>query len=108
MGAHWPFGAAMQTYYGDAKNLGGLLKKLYQVRLKKDPGAKTGTGLDALMIDPNVSKIVDDPIEEAFLNYLMNDLFKNAAPEKRLDDYNATELLQKFIAKQFDSVTVKK
>ena len=106
--AHWPFGATIQTYVGDVKNLSGLLKKLYQVRLKKGPAAKTGTGLDALSVEPNVSKIVDDPIEEAFLNYLINDHLKDAPDDTPLENYNATELLQKYIATNFDNVTVKK
>ena len=81
------FGATL--YGGDLSN-------------KKPPPA-----LQALQIDPNVSKIVDDDIEKAFLKYLSTEL-EQLDPNTKMADLSTTSMLQDFIAKQFNQTTVKK
>ena len=69
---------------------------------KKPPAA-----LQALQVEPNVSKIVDDDIEKAFLTFLSNQLEK-MDPNTSLKNVNTTSMLQNFIAGQFNNTTVKK
>ena len=62
-------------------------------------------GLDKLSIDPNVSKIVDNKIENAFLNYLLDKL--DAANE--YDDIpDINQELQGFLTRHFDQHSVRR
>jgi hypothetical protein len=67
--------------------------------------SRTGTALDHLDVDDDVSKIVDDPIENAFLASLgktLDELDDNI----KLEDINMTQRLQKYIADNFNKRTV--
>jgi hypothetical protein len=77
------------------------LNKIYGA----DDDIKSNTGLDALNVDDNVSKIVDDPIEVKFLNYYAN-LINDMDDDAPLPD--ATTELQDFLAASFEDNTVKK
>jgi hypothetical protein len=77
------------------------LNKIYGANDK----IKSNTGLDALNVDDNVSKIVDDPIEIKFLNYYAN-LINDMGDDEPLP--NATTQLQSFLAASFEDNTVKK
>lgn len=66
---------------------------------------KSNTGLDKIMIDPNISKIVDDNVEKAFLNYLIKYL-KAMDAESEIPDVNS--LLQSFLRDNFEQHTVTK
>tara|TARA_R110000796_G_scaffold232313_1_gene350509 strand:+ start:383 stop:838 length:456 start_codon:yes stop_codon:yes gene_type:complete len=99
-----PGGGTAMSIFSGAKDAGDIFKKLYGA----DDGIKTGTGLDKLNVDDDVSAIVDDPIEVAYLNYLIKDKFADAPPEQSLDDFDATLGLQQFLAGKFDNTTVKK
>ena len=82
----------------DAKEIVG---KLYGA----EDSFKSSTGLDKLNVDDDVSKIVDDPIEVAFIN----DLLKAMESMDDLDpipDVNVE--LQKYLADKFNSNQVKK
>ena len=83
------------------KDSGELLKKLYGA----DDDFKTNTGLDMLNINDNVSKIVDDRVETAFLN----DLLKMIS---EMDDNepipNVEQRLQQFLKTKFDQHSVEK
>ena len=82
----------------DAKEIVG---KLYGAADK----AKTNTGLDRLDVDDDVSKIIDDPIEVAFLN----DLLKTLAGMDDLELIpDVDDELQKFLATNFNQKQVKK
>ena len=70
-----------------------------------DDKFKSNTGLDKLNVDDNVSKIVDDKVETAFLNFLIDKLGK-MNPDALMPD--ATIEIQKFLASKFDQNTVKK
>ena len=85
------------------KDVGSLFKKLYMA----DDDFEDQPGLDALSINPRVSKIVDDKIELAFIRELIGK-FEGAPDEQKLTDFKSTELIQNFIAKKFDGITVKK
>jgi len=60
-----------------------------------------------MRVNPDVSKIVDDDIEEEFLKVLSQELEK-ADPETPINDFNTTARLQNFIASKFNNTTVKK
>jgi len=68
---------------------------------------KTNTGLDKLNVDDQVSKVVDDRIENAFLNdfsmYLKS--FDDETPLEKLD---VTELLGTYISDEFLKTVVAK
>ena len=66
---------------------------------------KSSTGLDKLNVDDDVSKIVDDPIEVAFINDLLKAMesMDDLAP---IPDVNVE--LQKYLADKFNSNQVKK
>ena len=67
----FPGGGTAMSIFSGVKDGAGLLKKLYGA----DDETKTGTGLDKLNVDDDVSKIVDDPVEVGYLNYLIKDKF---------------------------------
>ena len=73
-----------------------------------DDKFKTNTGLDALNMDDNVSKIVDDPIEVAFLKYFIKDVIGDADDYTLLSDYDIEEELRTFLANNFEGHSVKK
>ena len=66
---------------------------------------QSNTGLDKLNIDDNISKIVDDKVEAAFLNFLIDKLGK-MNPDAPMPD--ASIEIQDFLASKFDKNTVKK
>jgi len=82
----------------DAKEIVG---KLYGA----EDSFKSATGLDKLNVDDDVSKIVDDPIEVAFINDLMKAMedMDDLAPIPDVNDG-----LQKYLADKFNSNQVKK
>jgi hypothetical protein len=89
---------------GAVLDAGELAKSLYGGDLDdKEPLP----GLDVMRVNPDVSKIVDDDIEEEFLKVLSQEL-EDADPETSIDDFNTTTKLQNFIASKFNSTTVKK
>ena len=59
-----------------------------------------------LNVDDNISQIVDDPIEVAFLNYLAGERF--ADDSESLENFDVNAELEKFIADKFQGHTVKK
>ena len=91
----------MYNVFKGTKTAVDALNKIYGA----DDKIKSNTGLDALNVDDNVSKIVDDPIEVRFLNYYAN-LINDMDDDSPLP--NATAELQAFIADNFDDNTVKK
>ena len=88
-----------------AMDAGGLdlAKSLYGGDLsdKKQPA-----GLQALAVDPDISRIVADDIEEAFLSFLSQALAE-MDPTQPLSKLDTTVMLQDFIASKFNNKTVK-
>jgi len=67
--------------------------------------SRTGTALDFLDVDDDISKIVDDPIENSFLAALGKTL--DSLPDDRsLEDINVTKELQAYIARNFNKKSV--
>ena len=89
-----PGGAAAKTMFG-------FIKASYDL----PDTARTGTALDYLDVDDDVAKIVDDPIENAFLNQFSKDLESLDANEP-LESINMTALLSKYIGEKFNTRTV--
>ena len=68
---------------------------------------KTGTVLDVFLnVDDNVSAIIDDKLENAFLQDFMKTIQQKGDDE--VIDTSVTQELQKWIASRHDSNTVKK
>ena len=67
--------------------------------------ASEGTALKYLDVDDDVAKIVDDPIENAFLAQYLKDL-EDEDDETLLRDFNVTKELQKYIHNAFNKNTV--
>ena len=84
-----------------AKSLFDFVKASYDL----PDDARTGTALDHLDVDDDVAKIVDDPIENSFLDALGKRL-ESMDGEKRLADLDMTSLLSDYIRAEFNSRTV--
>ena len=88
-------------FLASAKSIFDFAKQAYQL----PDESRSGTALDYLDVDDDVSKIVDDPIENAFLKTLGATLEKmdDRTPLKNL---NITKLLQTYISQNFNKRTV--
>jgi hypothetical protein len=85
--------------------VGPIIKALWS-RGQKDPKlAKSSKVLDKLMIDPFVSKVVDDDVEREFIKDLSKEIDKKEDHE-RLADMDMTNLLSKYIRKDYAGTTV--
>jgi|ETNvirenome_6_85_1030632.scaffolds.fasta_scaffold100284_2 hypothetical protein len=91
-------------FVGAAMDAGDFASALYggDLSQKKQPPA-----LQALAVDPDVSRIVANDIEKAFLKHLLNKLETGYKPQTPLSQVDTTELLQDFIAQNFNNKTVK-
>jgi len=78
-----------------------LVKATYAM----DDSKRTGTALDALDVDDDVSAIVDDPIENAFVDALVKKI-EGMDDDVRITSLNMTNLLSKYIKKEFNTRTV--
>ena len=87
--------------FAAAKSLFSALKGTYSL----PDTARTGTALDILDVDDDISKIVDDPIENAFLKSVAEKI-EGMSDDKPLVDLDMTELLSKYISKEFNNRTV--
>ena len=83
------------------QNLGSMLKDVYRLPDEK----RTNTFLDRLDVDDDVSDIVDDAIENMFLNDASEE-FEGLPDDTRLDQIDMTQRLSDFIAKRFNRRTV--
>jgi len=68
--------------------------------------AKQSPILNALAIDPFVSRVVDDSIEKEFIKFI-GDEIDGKGDEEKLNDMNMTNLLTKYIARDYDDTVVK-
>jgi hypothetical protein len=95
----------LKAVFSNVKDSAAAIKQLY--------GAgeiKTNTNLDLMQMDPDISKIIDDPVEVAYLNDLI----------QRMGDDDTTRLsqflnggtiesdLQNWLASNFNNFTIKK
>ena len=87
---------------------GGLVKSLADVvkdTYEAPDEATGGTALAYLNVDDGIAKIVDDPIENAYLAEL-EDMIAAEDPETPLVDFDVTKGLANFIKKNIDDRTV--
>ena len=84
-----------------AKNLFDFAKTAYSL----PDEATEGTALKYLNIDDEIAKIVDDPIENAFLKFYEKDIEK-IPNDTELASINITKELQKYIADKFKKRSV--
>ena len=87
------------SLFGGAKDTVSMIKKYYSA----EDNFKTNTGLDKLNIDDNVSKIVDDEIENAFLKALM-DMLNGMNDSDEIPDVN--QALQDYLKEKFNQHSV--
>lgn len=96
-----PVVGTLKRFWGNAKDAKQIVAKLMGAPDK----FRTKTGLDLLNIPDNMSKIVDDPIETAFMNYYLNAL-------NQLDDNapipDVEQEFNEFLRAKFDNHQVKK
>ena len=100
-------GMAVAQSAADISTAGVLpVLKLLWKKSQKEPGlAKRNKVLDKLMIDPEVSKVVDDDIEGRFLQDVA-DAIKGKDDDERLEDMDMTRMLAKYIKKDYDGTIV--
>ena len=88
------------SIWSAAKDAKEMITTLYG----KDDSFVSQTGLDKLNVDDDVSKIVDDKIENAFINDFLSS-FKDKDDADPIPDIN--DELQLFLAKKFNQKQVK-
>ena len=88
-------------FLASAKTMFDFAKQAYTL----PDESRTGTALDFLDVDDDISKIVDDPIENAFLGALGKTLDK-LPDNKPLQDIDVTKELQAYISKNFNKKSV--
>lgn len=87
-----------------AMNVFDVVKSVWDPSGKK-PDKKTGSPLDKLQIDPEISAIVDDTVEEKFLIAVGKE-FEKADDNTPLDSLDMTKSLQKYIGQEYDKRSV--
>ena len=86
-----------------AKSLFDFAKTAYSM----PDEATEGTALKYLNVDDAIAKIVDNPIENAFLKDYQKEI-EQIPNDTRLEDFDITRALQKYIAKNFEKRSVGK
>jgi len=95
-------GTATHTLSG---GITAILKGIWKASQKNPKLAKANPILNKLMIDPEVSKVVDDDIEMAFIKDLSKSL-EGKSDNERLEDMDMTRMLSKYIMKDYDGTIV--
>ena len=81
------------------KTLAGVVKKSYHL----DDTEVEGSGLEYLNVDRMISQIIDDKVENRFLNNYL-DKFEKKDPNTRLDDIDMTKELIQFIKDEYSRI----
>ena len=87
---------------GAAKTVLGFL----QAAVKKPDSKKTNTWLDKLDIDDKVSQIVDDTIENQFMDAMAKKIDQEVDDKELGDDFNMNTELQQWLANTYDKRTI--
>ena len=95
----------LKAVFSNVKDSRAALKQLY--------GAgeiKTNTNFDLMQMDPNISKIVDDPIEVAYLNDLIDRMGNDDTTQlsQFLNGGTIESDLQNWLASKFNNFTIKR
>ena len=94
-------GSALGFPLAQIASVGELIVKAYKLPDEKI----TGTGLDQLQIDPEISAIVANDVENNFLNTI-SDRLKQLPDETLLQNVNINKLLRDFISANYDQRTI--
>lgn len=91
-------------FLSSIKTIGKLVRNMYRL----DDKVSTKSSLDNLNVDDNIAKIVDDRVENAFLNNWIEKLEKLAAsnPNMPLEKISATRQLSNYLEKVYNKRTV--
>ena len=99
-----PWIGSIKAVYDAASGASDIVKNMYGL----GDDVKTNTHLDKLNIDDNISKIVDDPIEMSFLNWLVQTRLPEIPPDTSMDKFDIGTELQSFLQQEFEGHAVKK
>mgnify|MGYP003644603566 CR=1 FL=1 len=99
-----PWISSIKAVYDAASGAGEIIKNMYGL----GDNVKTNTHLDKLNIDDNISKIVDDPIEMSFLNWLLQTRLPELPPDTPIDNFDIETELQNYLEQGFGGHAVKK
>jgi len=94
-------GGALGIPLGTVATVGDLVQKAWNLPDDK----KTGTGMDYLQVDDEISAIVSDDAENNFLNSLSAQL-KELPDETPLKNIDVNKLLQNFLYSNYNQRTV--
>lgn len=79
---------------------------IYKAAFTKPDSVKTNTWLDKLDIDDDTSAIVDDTVENGFLNSISN-MFNSEPDDKLLEpDFNMNSKLSEYLSGKYNNRTV--
>ena len=87
---------------GAAKTALDIMSALY----KSPDSKKTNSWLDNLNIDDNFSKIIDDTVENGFLQVLYNTIEQNSNDKPLEADFDLNEKLKEYLKKHYAGRTV--
>jgi len=87
---------------GAAKTALDIMSALY----KSPDSKKTSSWLDNLNIDDNFSKIIDDTVENGFLQVLYNTIEQNSNDKPLEADFDLNEKLKEYLKKHYAGRTV--
>ena len=85
-------------YAGAAKSTLELIQAVYKTKDNK----KTKTVLDKINVDDQYSQIVDDKVENAFLNHITNIINTKPDDERIPNDFDINRELRVYLADEFD------
>ena len=98
-----PWVGQAQEAFTQASDTGGFITAAYQT----DDSNRPGGALGKLDMDDDVSSIIDDKIENAFIKFLINRISSPDVAEQPIpSDWNVTKELQDWLAKHKNSRTV--
>jgi len=79
---------------------------VYKAAFTKPDSKKTNTWLDKLDVDDEVSAIVDDKVENGFLQ-AMSDIFNREPDDKTLEpDFDMNQKMVEYLAGKYDNRTI--
>lgn len=87
---------------GTAKTVLGFIK----AAVKKPDNVKTKTWLDKLDVDDQVSQIVDDTVENSFMDYMAKKIEGEADNKELGDTFNMNLELQAYLSDKYNKRTV--
>ena len=90
-----PGASAAKTFYD-----------FFKAASQKPDTKKTDTWLDNLDIDDQVSAIIDDTVENGFLEDLAKSVEKESDTKELEDDFNINKKLQDYLSSEYDKRTV--